>query len=160
MTTPRHDPDPEGAPLADLQAASFGHTLLAAARLYDQRGQARLNEALGEEIARPSVMRLAPWLDASGIRPSELARRTDVTKQAVGQTLAEMERRGLVASIPDPTDGRARLVRLTPKGEAAFGEGLAALARVERELEGEVGRAALDATFRGLQRILRALEGV
>lgn len=158
MTTHQHDPEQGDAPLADLQAASFGHTLLAAARLFDQRGQARLNEALGEEIARPSVMRLVPWLDASGIRPSELARRTDVTKQAVGQTLAEMEARGLVASLPDPTDGRARLVRLTPKGEAAFRQGLAALAQVERELEGEVGRTALDVTFRGLQQIVRTLE--
>lgn len=144
--------------LEELQQASFGHTLLAVARLFDQSGQARLNEALGEEVARPSVMRLVPYMSRSGVRPSELARLTDVTKQAVSQTLSDLERRGLVEFAPDPSDGRARLVRMTPAGEAAARAGLLALSTVERDVEDAVGSDVVRTTFEGLRRILRALE--
>ncbi len=144
--------------LAGEQARSFGHTLLACARLFDQKGQARLNAELGEELARPSVMRLVPHLTPEGIRPTELARRVDVTKQAVGQTLAFLEQRGVVEFVPDPSDGRALLVRVTDLGLRTSRQGLAALAEVQRELEERVGTKVIVETFTGLREILAALE--
>jgi DNA-binding MarR family transcriptional regulator len=140
------------------QQASFGHTLLAAARLYDELGQARLNAALGEELARPSVMRLIPHVTRAGIRPTELARLADVTKQAVGQTLARLEAQGLVEFAPDPSDGRAVLVRMTEAGEESARAGLAALAAVQRELARRVGRDVVESAFVALRRILAELE--
>jgi DNA-binding MarR family transcriptional regulator len=151
---------PSPADLASLQQASFGHTLLAAARLYDQLGQARLNKALGEELARPAVMRLVPYVTREGIRPTELARLADVTKQAVSQTLAELERRGLVEFAPDPRDGRAVLVRMTDAGAAASRAGLAALADVQRELEEHLGGDVVDHAFQALQAILATLDAM
>lgn len=146
------------AELGRLQQASFGHTLLAVARLFDLLGQERLNAKLGADVARPSVMRLVPHMDRRGVRPSELARLTDVTKQAVGQTLRELEERGLVEYAPDPSDGRAVLVRMTAAGEAAARLGLEALSEVERELAEAVGGDVVTSTFAGLQAIMAALE--
>jgi DNA-binding MarR family transcriptional regulator len=39
-----------------------------------------------------------------------------ITKQSVNDLLGYMEERGYLVRAPDPTDGRARIVRLTPKG--------------------------------------------
>ena len=59
-------------------------------------------------------------VDSEGTRPGELARRAGVTPQAMAEFVRYLEQRGYVERIPDPTDGRARLVRLTPRGcEAA-----------------------------------------
>ena len=144
--------------LAARQAENFGHVLLECARRFDQLGQARLNAKLGEEIARPSVMRLIPHMPPEGIRPTELARRADISKQAVGQTLAFLEAHGLVEYAPDPSDGRALIVRMTDLGVEASLLGLEALAQVQREVEHSVGRGIVEQTFAGLRHILAELE--
>lgn len=144
--------------LAEDQQSSFGHTLLECARLFDQLGQARLNADLGEDIARPSVMRLVPHMPPEGIRPTELARRADISKQAVGQTLAFLEERGLVEFAPDPVDGRALIVRMTDVGTEAWRLGLEALGKVERDVAKRVGEDVVATTFAGLRKLLVVLE--
>jgi DNA-binding MarR family transcriptional regulator len=136
--------------------ASFGHTLFTCARLLDEVAQAEVNREAGKRVARPALMRLLQHLDFEGIRPTELARRVDVSKQAVGQALAELEAQGLVEAVADDSDGRAHKVRLTAQGGAAFAHGLGVLAFFTRALEVEVGAQKVAQTFEGL----RALEAV
>jgi DNA-binding MarR family transcriptional regulator len=103
-------------------------------------------------------MRLIPFLSTAGIRPTDLAALVDVSKQAMGQSLAELEARGFVEYVDDPSDGRARLVRLSKGGIKASKYGLSVLARLEKDLSGRVGRKAVGETLAGLQRILPVLE--
>ncbi len=55
-----------------------------------------------------------PGLD--GLRPSELADRIGITKQSVNDLLGHLERQGYLQRVPDPSDGRARVIRLTSRG--------------------------------------------
>jgi DNA-binding MarR family transcriptional regulator len=55
-----------------------------------------------------------PGLD--GIRPSQLAEHVGITKQSVNDLLGHLERQGYLGRVPDPTDGRGRVIRLTSKG--------------------------------------------
>lgn len=137
---------------------SFGYLLLTTARLLDERAQSRFNAAAGERLARPALMRLLPFLDQVGIRPTELARRVDVSKQAVGQTLAELAKRGLVEYVDDPSDGRARIVRLTRAGANASRRGLTVLAAIEQDLAVTIGRRRLQAVAKTLVAMRRMLE--
>jgi DNA-binding MarR family transcriptional regulator len=76
--------------------------------------------AEGFEDIRPShSVGVFRTVDPEGTRPGELARRAGVTPQAMAEFVRYLEQRGYVERIPDPTDGRARLVRLTPKGREA-----------------------------------------
>lgn len=51
-----------------------------------------------------------------GLRPSQLADRVGITKQSVNDLLGHLEGHGYLSRVPDPADGRVRVIRLTPKG--------------------------------------------
>jgi DNA-binding MarR family transcriptional regulator len=63
-------------------------------------------------------------------RPSELASRLRMTKQAVNYLLGELERLDYLTRQPDPDDLRSKRVALTPRGKSAI--------RVIREAVGEM----------------------
>src|SRR5690349_14644863 len=58
------------------------------------------------------------FLRREGDRIVELAKRAQMTKQAVGYLISYLERHGYVERVPDPTDGRAQIVRRTERGWA------------------------------------------
>ena len=56
-----------------------------------------------------------------GVRPSDLAARLRMTKQAVNYLLGELERLDYLERVPDPDDRRSKRVALMPRGTAAIG---------------------------------------
>jgi DNA-binding MarR family transcriptional regulator len=83
--------------------------------------------------------RLAVGIDPHGTRLSVLADRARVAKQTATALVDSLERAGYVERVPDPTDGRARLVRLTARGEAVIPIARAEEQRIEREWEEYLG---------------------
>jgi len=59
--------------------------------------------------------------------PAQLAKTFQVTKGAMTNTLGKLDAQKFVAIRADPTDGRAKLVKLTPKGLQAQKDSLKAL---------------------------------
>lgn len=55
-----------------------------------------------------------------GARPSELAARLRMTKQAINYLLGELERLGYLERRPDPDDQRSKRVALTSRGTSAI----------------------------------------
>jgi DNA-binding MarR family transcriptional regulator len=68
-----------------------------------------------------------------GSRLTELAERAGLTKQAVGEAATELERLGYVERVPDPSDKRAKIIKLTPSGVEACLTGRRIFAEIERE---------------------------
>ena len=59
------------------------------------------------------------WLlDEGGTRSITLAQRAGVTKQAISQQVKQMEREGYLEQVPDTVDTRAKVIRMTPRGES------------------------------------------
>jgi DNA-binding MarR family transcriptional regulator len=76
--------------------------------------------AAGLEAIRPAqAVALVP-LAVGGLHASDLADRLRVSRQAVAQAVAALERHGYVTRVPDPVDARARLIELTPRGQQAL----------------------------------------
>jgi len=73
-----------------------------------------------------------------GLRPSQLADRRGITKQSVNDLLGYLEQHGYLLRVPDSVDGRARVIRLTPKGwrlqKTIYAEAASAQLRIEEIL--------------------------
>lgn len=83
---------------------------------------------------------------ADGItRPSDLARNIGITRQAIQQTLVEMEQGGLITLVPDPTDGRAKIIKFSRRGAGLGKAAFDAMDAIESELARRLGSKALSA---------------
>jgi DNA-binding MarR family transcriptional regulator len=69
-----------------------------------------------------------------------------------------MEAMGVVERVPDPEDGRARLVRFTKAGRKALLDGISILRGLEAELARAIGDGEMKALHRALAALLVALE--
>lgn len=139
-----------------LKRNSVAQLLFKCARLVNERAIERVNQRVGPEPAlRASHTALFPHLTAEGVRGAELAKKLGVTKQAVSQLVAELEYWGVVEQVEDPNDGRAKLVRFTPKGQEGLLQGLAVLSELEQELAEQIGKRRMQE----LHAALLALEG-
>ncbi len=87
-----------------------------------------------------------------------LAEKLGITKQAVGQIVAELESAGVLCLVPDPDDGRAKRVRFTADGYDALLAGFDALHAIEEDLAAELGRPLLERLNRDLGEILAVFE--
>jgi DNA-binding MarR family transcriptional regulator len=94
-------------------------------------------------------------LDFGGVRLTDLADRVGVSKQAVGQLVDDLAEMRMVERAADPTDGRAKRIRLSRRGHAALMHGLGVL----QELEEEVGQAVNVRRMRELRSTLQLLIG-
>src|SRR3954454_8025360 len=91
----------------------------------------RLHEQGYTEI-RPGHGCVFRFIDVEGTRLTELAERSGYTKQAVGEVVADLEALGYVTRVPDPADGRAKTIALTPRGHEALAAGQQAFAEIEQ----------------------------
>jgi MarR family transcriptional regulator, temperature-dependent positive regulator of motility len=66
--------------------------------------------AAGFADVRPAHYAVFRFLKPGGSRVAELAEEARMTKQSMGELVAYLERRGYVERLPDPRDGRARIV--------------------------------------------------
>ena len=83
--------------------------------------------------------RIAQRIAPGGSRLGDLAEQAQVTKQTASVLVAALEHEGLVQRVPDPADGRARLIRFTRKGLAASNRAREVVRVVEQEWEEHLG---------------------
>lgn len=96
--------------------------------------------------------RIAPY----GSRVSDLAAQARVTKQSAALLVEQLEKAEYVERVPDRTDGRARLVRLTPRAQRVAEVADAEVARVLAEWADRIGEDRLQQ----LHEILHDLRGI
>jgi DNA-binding MarR family transcriptional regulator len=126
--------------------------LLRAQRDFDAELNARLRER-GYQDVRLAHSALFAHIDLEGTRSSELAERAGMTKQGMGQLVADLEKKGYVERVEDPADGRAKLVRLTKKGRRHVRDAR----EIIREIETAYARGLGDERLETLRAILKDL---
>ena len=99
----------------------------------------RTLQAQGFDDVTIAQSRLTMGLDPEGTRLSVLADRAQIAKQTATALVDKLEHAGYVERVPDPTDGRARLVRMTPRAQAIIPIARAEEARIEAEWEAQLG---------------------
>ena len=97
-----------------------------------------LNAAGFEELRLPHIAVLQ-FPGPDGVRPTTLAERAGISKQAMNQLLRSLEAVGYIARLEGEEDRRSRAVRLTKRGRAAYLKIADILRDVEREWSAELG---------------------
>lgn len=106
-------------------------------RAMDERVRQAMRDA-GYDVTVAQA-RLAQRIAEDGTRLTELANRAGVTKQTASLLVAALEREGLVERVPDPEDGRARLIRLSARGREAAQRAMEVVIGVEGEWTAHLG---------------------
>lgn len=153
-TAPR--PDALGLAQADLTERVAG-AMQAVSRAY----VAALVQALAEQGfdgLTPASVTLLARLPEGGAQTAVLARETHRTKQATGKVVAELEARGYADRVPDPSDGRAQLVRATDKGRAALAAGVGVKSALAKRTASVMGEADLQRLYADLARLEEAFQ--
>jgi DNA-binding MarR family transcriptional regulator len=125
VTRPRQDPN-------------LGVLLFVANRALEQRAQEAVIAAGVTDITLAQA-RVAARIGPMGTRVSDLADQARITKQSAGFLVDQLETHGYVERVPDPTDRRARLVRLTPRAHKVVAVANAEVEQVLSEWANHVG---------------------
>jgi DNA-binding MarR family transcriptional regulator len=98
-----------------MRQQNIGRLFLRAHRAYSVRAIAKLRERgyTGLNLEHTSLL---ANLDLEGTNISTLAARTGITKQSMGQLVAELEQQGFLKRVSDPADKRVSLVKFTERG--------------------------------------------
>jgi len=113
---------------------------------------------LGHPNIRDSYGCVFGFIDIDdGSRLTELADASGLTKQAVGEAVTELEKLGYVVRLPDPGDGRAKIIKLTDLGLDALIKGRRVFAEIEADWAEQLGPELL-ASFRQAATRIAALE--
>lgn len=110
----------------------IGALLRVPAQAIQRRLISELNAAGFHELRLPH-MAVLQFPGPDGIRPGVLAERAGISKQAMNQLLGSLEDYGYVMRSNDPHEGRARIIRFTKRGDAAY----AKIHDILRDIEGE-----------------------
>jgi len=117
----------------------IGALLRVPAQAIHRRLVAELNAAGFDGIRLPH-MAVLQYPGPDGVRPGTLAERAGMSKQAVNQLLRSLESLGYLARSDAPDERRARIVRLTRRGRAAYTKIYEILRDIEREWSDELER--------------------
>jgi DNA-binding MarR family transcriptional regulator len=137
------------------QRQELGILLFVANRALEQRAFDAV-AAAGITDVTLAQARIAARIARDGSRVSDLAEQARVTKQSAAALVEQLEKAEYVERVPDPTDGRARLVRLTPRSQRIAEVADAEVERVLAEWADLVGEDRLQQLYE----TLRDLRGV
>ena len=116
----------------------IGALLRVPAQAIHRRIISELNAAGFEDLSVPHVAVLqVPGPD--GVRPGTLAERAGMSKQAMNQLLRSLEGLGYITRSDAADEGRARIVRFTKRGRAAYSRIHDILRHIERDWSAELG---------------------
>jgi DNA-binding MarR family transcriptional regulator len=95
----------------------------------------------------------------SGSRITDLAAEVRLTKQAMMTLVDELSARGYVRRVADPSDGRAKLVRLTAHGRRAATECRRAVQALEQRTRRQLGERRYETLREALEELALGTEG-
>jgi len=120
------------------QGMLIGALLRVPAQAIQRRIIEELNAAGFDELnfAHMAVLR---YPSPDGVRPGVLAERAGMSKQAMNRLLGSLEESGYLIRSNVPEEGRARVVRFTGRGHAAYAKAIEVLHAIEREWRAQLG---------------------
>ncbi len=148
MTETRHKTEHEHSTTDgwEEEYRSLSGLMTVALRLMTTEFHRHMDEA-GYADIRQGAGNVFEHISPEGSTIASMAQRAGVTSQAMVQTVDYLERGGYVKRTPDPSDRRAKLIRITDQGQQM----LDTAGRILREMESQVREVLGDARIRDLR---------
>ena len=124
----------------------------------DKAFQAHMVEAAherGRPDIKPSHNAVFASLGDDPRRAADLAASAGMTRQSMGELVRELVDLGILEMVPDPSDGRAKLVTFSAEGKKFASEGWRHLRAIEERLTAEFGE-----DYEAARRVLERIAGV
>jgi len=139
----------------DEDPINFGVLLLIPYRYMEDRIFQAVRDAGFDDLTL-AQSKVFQRVDPAGSRLTNLAAAAQMTKQSAGVMVDELERFGYVRRVPDPTDGRARVIQIQERGRRAIEAGKAAHDQIVAEWQAYLGTR----NFTMLRQILEQLREI
>lgn len=111
----------------------------------------------GHAEIQPAHNAVFGTLPPEGARAAVMAHRAGITRQSMGEVIRDMVRLGVLEMVPDPSDGRAKIVTYTAHGRKIAQSGFERIIEIDRLIRETYGDADVDATARVLSGIIDLL---
>lgn len=146
------------APQSAVERLPVGQLLGNLLRLFRAELAERGEVSSGVEGIRPAHLQVFGVIKAEGSRLTDLAASADMSLSAMAELVDSLEQLGYVERLPDPRDGRAKLVCLTDSGWHAMHEGRSLIAQIETDWGETLGGDRFESLCRELQSLLDLLD--
>jgi DNA-binding MarR family transcriptional regulator len=132
----------------------WGKVLAHLRKQFEQWATARLIER-GYKGFKMTYMPVIMNIDFEGTNNNELARRAQVTKQAMSKVVKELQQLGYITSKTDPEDKRSTIFMLTSKGKGFIQGARNNVAELMEEYRGVLGKKNFDETLHNLLTLIQ-----
>jgi len=110
----------------------------------------------GYRDIREAHLQVFGALDWTGTRLTDLAARANMTPPSMAELVDELQDAGYLERRPDPSDGRAKLIRPTHKGRRLLVEALRAVREIEAGYSEAVGSERYESLVATMHTVLDA----
>ena len=140
-----------------LKDSSVGHSLLKAARLYNEYSISIVKKKLRNEDFKPAYLQLFPHIPFEGITIVELAAKLGISKQAVSVMVKELLKTKILIKLDNPHDKRSFLITFNTKKNAALFSAMKELKKLDSLLIDLIGSSQSRTFDRNLKKIIDLL---
>jgi DNA-binding MarR family transcriptional regulator len=135
---------------------SLGKLLLATHRDFTRRVIEKISR-YGHDGLTPSHASLLRYIPLTGARLTDLAEKTEMSKQSVSEVIDELVKKGYLKRVPEEKDLRAKKVCFTEHGEKLLTDGIKAVKEVRAEYAAIIGEEAMNNLESSLSKIINFL---
>ncbi|MGE3672064.1 MAG: MarR family winged helix-turn-helix transcriptional regulator [Polyangiaceae bacterium] len=135
---------------------NLGRLLLVASRDFQRRSMLKL-ATYGYDDLKPSHSALFSNLGVEGARLVDVAAKAGITKQSMAAIADELEVLGYIERLPDPSDGRARIIKLSKRGWECVAKWDSMLDEIVDEYGASIGAARVERLTKDLAKLAAVL---
>ena len=115
-----------------------------------------MSRGLPERPVNVAVLMREAFVVLNDLVLTRLAERAGVSKQAMASLVSHLEEHGYLVRVPDPSDGRAKLVLATERGREVLAIAQATVPEVETRVADVIGERRLQEMRKDLESIVTA----
>jgi DNA-binding MarR family transcriptional regulator len=137
-----------------LRDSSIGHSLIKAGRLYNEFAFNTIKKSMGAINLRPSHLQLFAYIPFEGITIVALAKRANISKQAVSVMVRDLLKEKILIKSSNPVDKRSFIIQFNENKKTGIFKGMKMLKKLDQELIGLLGESASTDLHHSLRRII------